>query len=185
MTIVVSILMLPLLLGGLYWLDSTKGFAIPAYPKAAPKVVPNQSPSLAEVIKTLEVNHELKSVPGAPTSYLGVSTKNKRLVLSNGQVARDLALTYLTGFDVRKDNVAITQTSRASQAAGTGVGALLLSPGGFIVGGVSGAKRTKERCSHGNHPIFKRPVSWTSRGKFQFHGGGDSADAHIGALIVV
>ena len=37
----------------------------------------------------------------------------------------------------------------------------------------------------GNHPIFKRPVSWTSRGKFQFHGGGDSADAHIGALIVV
>jgi len=38
---------------------------------------------------------------------------------------------------------------------------------------------------HGNHPIFKRPVSWTSRGKFQCHGGGDSADAHIGALIVV
>ena len=29
--------------------------------------------------------------------------------------------------------------------------------------------------SVGDHPIFKRPVSRTSRSKFQFHGGGDVA----------
>ena len=40
-------------------------------------------------------------------------------------------------------------------------------------------------ASRGNHPIFNGPVSWTSRGKFQFHGGGDAADAHVRALVVV
>ena len=37
----------------------------------------------------------------------------------------------------------------------------------------------------GNHPIFKRPDFWTSRGKFQLHGGCDAANAHVRALIVV
>jgi hypothetical protein len=41
-----------------------------------------------------------------------------------------------------------------------------------------------EKC-HGNHPIFNGLVSWTSRGKFQFHGGCNSADAHVRAFIVV
>tara|TARA_R110001606_G_scaffold30299_1_gene93675 strand:- start:8 stop:175 length:168 start_codon:yes stop_codon:yes gene_type:complete len=37
----------------------------------------------------------------------------------------------------------------------------------------------------GNHPIFKRPGSRTSRSKFQFHSGGNAADAHIEALVVL
>ena len=45
-------------------------------------------------------------------------------------------------------------------------------------------RRFLQMCS-GNHPIFKRPDFWASRGKFQFHGGGAAADAHVRALIVV
>jgi hypothetical protein len=37
----------------------------------------------------------------------------------------------------------------------------------------------------GNHPIFQRPDFQASRGKFQFHGGGDVADAYVRELVVV
>ena len=47
------------------------------------------------------------------------------------------------------------------------------------------AQIIEDFTSQGNHPIFKRLGSWTSRGEFQFHGGGYSADAHVRALIVV
>ena len=45
--------------------------------------------------------------------------------------------------------------------------------------------KAKRLLRQGNHPIFKRPFSWPSCGKFQFHSGGNSADAHIWAFIVV
>jgi len=38
---------------------------------------------------------------------------------------------------------------------------------------------------YGNHPLFQRVSNWTSRGLFQFHGGGDPTDGHVGPFVVV
>jgi len=66
-----------------------------------------------------------------------------------------------------------------------------IPPIGFMLSSKAFLKAASQRSAlsfekaDGNHPIFKRPDFWTSRGKFQFHGGGDAADAHVRALVVV